>query len=137
MRVRAGQSKAGQDPQRSHRGNYKKRILHAWYTTYLSGMLVTVSANIVCACSNRTTVTLHSQKDSRLSENRTLTDVLEQQGATSPSASISNKMIVVKRPPVHARRVFRARTNGGTIEIPSQPPALKRKGGHDISRRQS
>jgi hypothetical protein len=45
--VSGGQSKAGQDPQRSHRGNCKKRILHAWYTTYLSGMLVTVSA-IVC-----------------------------------------------------------------------------------------
>jgi hypothetical protein len=62
MRVRAGRSKAGQGPQRSHRGNCKKRILHAWYTTYLSGMLVTVSA-IVCPCSNRTTVTLHSQKE--------------------------------------------------------------------------
>src|SRR6266436_10137440 len=47
MLVRAGQSKAGQDPQRSHRGNCKKRILHAWYTTYLSGMLVTVSAIVV------------------------------------------------------------------------------------------
>ncbi len=32
------------------------------YTTYLSGMLVTVSA-IVCPCPKRTTVTLHSQKD--------------------------------------------------------------------------
>ena len=47
MPVRGGQSKVGQDPQRSHRGNCKKRILHAWYTAYLSGMLVTVSANCV------------------------------------------------------------------------------------------
>jgi hypothetical protein len=29
LRVRPGQSKAGQDPQRSRRGNCKKRILHA------------------------------------------------------------------------------------------------------------
>jgi hypothetical protein len=34
MRERPGQSKAGQDPQRSRRGNFWKRIHRAWYTTY-------------------------------------------------------------------------------------------------------
>src|SRR6266404_8153542 len=80
MLVRAGQSKAGQDPQRSHRGNCKKRILHAWYTTYLSGMLVTVSA--ICAPARTERLSLCTVKrNSRGSENRSLTDALEQQEA--------------------------------------------------------
>src|SRR5439155_24108367 len=83
MLVRAGQSKAGQDPQRSHRGNCKKRILHAWYTTYLSGMLVTVST-IVCPARTERLSLCTVKRNSRGSENRILTDVLEQQGLNEP-----------------------------------------------------
>src|SRR6266566_6419102 len=83
MRVRGGQSKAGQDPQRSHRGNCKKRILHAWYTTYLSGMLVTVSA-IVCPARTERLSLCTVKRSLRGTENRFLTVVLEQQGPAHP-----------------------------------------------------
>src|SRR5712675_1538882 len=81
MRVRASQSKAGQDPQRSHRGNCKKRILHAWYTTYSLGN-AGYRLGYRCAPARTQRLSLCTVKrNSRGSENRILTDVLEQQGA--------------------------------------------------------
>src|SRR5258705_11283297 len=82
MRVRAGQSKPGQDPQRSHRGNCKKRILHAWYTTYLSRMPGWLPFPLLYAPARTERLSLCTVKGFRaVPKNRTLTDAFEQQEA--------------------------------------------------------
>src|SRR6266481_5107815 len=82
MLVRAGQSKAGQDPQRLHRGNCEKRILHAWYTTYLSGMLVGYRLRYCVPLLEQNDCHFAQSKGFRaVPKNRTLTDALEQQEA--------------------------------------------------------
>jgi hypothetical protein len=85
MRVRGGQSKAGQDPQRSHRGNCKKRIPHSWYATYLSDVGYRLDYRVPARTERPSLCTV--KRISRGSENWNLTDDLEPQGAVDIAAS--------------------------------------------------